>query len=318
MGRIGEIPVSASKEKIVWFMNSFQCRELDQIDGEPIEFEWIIFPGFTTLQILSEVQNMMTEIQCELEQFPGTIIFMPTYNDIVWREEGNNEMCIANSLSAAEYARRFDARTDIGHFLSLDQKRNGSELARRSRMENGIASLRTWFSTSVKVGIPYSVDPMLWNEELCEAKEKENCPNISVVTTTQPKRFFAIGPDNLWLFVKVQGNLLLRTIRRPWWRQQNCRQRAKRLEPVSLCKETCRTITNENSEIFQIIFNWPNCTDVGVTKTVAKRKYFTTLDDAERDILGGSCREYTLPRDDTLTKWKDGSLGTRRSVQLWR
>ena len=28
-------------------------------------------------------------------------------NDIVWREKGNKELCIANSLNVAEYARRF-------------------------------------------------------------------------------------------------------------------------------------------------------------------------------------------------------------------
>ena len=51
--------VSASKWKIDLFMNSSQCRELDRIDGEPVEFEWTIFTGFTALV---EVQNMMTEI----------------------------------------------------------------------------------------------------------------------------------------------------------------------------------------------------------------------------------------------------------------
>ena len=69
-------PVSAWKEKSDWFMNSPQCRELDRIDGEPTEFERTTFPGFTTLQILAEIQNMMTETQCEPEQFQGMIIFM--------------------------------------------------------------------------------------------------------------------------------------------------------------------------------------------------------------------------------------------------
>ena len=50
---------------------------------------------------------MMTEIQCELEQFPGRNIYMSMYNDIVWREEGNEELCIENSKIVAEYARIF-------------------------------------------------------------------------------------------------------------------------------------------------------------------------------------------------------------------
>ena len=83
-----KIPVRAWKEKIDWFQNSLQYRELDRIDGEPMEFQWNIFPGFTTLQILFEIQNMMTEVKCEPHQFQGRIIFMSMYNDIVWGEKG--------------------------------------------------------------------------------------------------------------------------------------------------------------------------------------------------------------------------------------
>ena len=36
-----------------------------------------------------------------------TIIFMSMYNDIVWRERGNKENCIANSVKITERARKF-------------------------------------------------------------------------------------------------------------------------------------------------------------------------------------------------------------------
>ena len=36
---------------------------------ESMEFEWTIFPGFTTLGLLAEIQKMMAELKCELEQF---------------------------------------------------------------------------------------------------------------------------------------------------------------------------------------------------------------------------------------------------------
>ena len=77
------------------------------------------------------------------------------------------------------------SRKDIGYILGLDQKRNGTELTRTNRIENGIVSLRTRCSTSVKMDIQYFLDPVLWNEELYEGKEKENCLYNSVVTTTQ-------------------------------------------------------------------------------------------------------------------------------------
>ena len=58
-----------------------------------MEFEWKNVPGFTTLGILEEIQNLMTELQCEPEHFKGRITFLSMYNDIVWRERGNTETC---------------------------------------------------------------------------------------------------------------------------------------------------------------------------------------------------------------------------------
>ena len=43
-----------------------------------------------------------------------------------------------------------------------------------------------------------------------------------------------------------------------------------------------------------------------------KGQYFTTLDDAELDKLGGSCREYILPRDDTKSKVKGWIRGNTK------
>ena len=85
MGKMNQNPVSAWKEKIEWSVNSSYCRELDQIDGEPMEFESKNFLAHTTLQILAEIQKLMTDIQCELVgHFFGRFIFMSMYSDIVW------------------------------------------------------------------------------------------------------------------------------------------------------------------------------------------------------------------------------------------
>ena len=47
------------EDKLMWFESSPQYRTLDAIDGEPMEFEWNIFLGFTTLQLVREVQEFM-------------------------------------------------------------------------------------------------------------------------------------------------------------------------------------------------------------------------------------------------------------------
>ena len=47
------------EDKLTWFKSSSQYRTLDTIDGEPMELEWNIFPGFTTLQLVREVQEFL-------------------------------------------------------------------------------------------------------------------------------------------------------------------------------------------------------------------------------------------------------------------
>ena len=67
LGGISNQPVEAWKNKIRWYLENRCLQDLDRIDGEPMEFEWKIFPGFTTLGILDEIQKLMTELQCEPE-----------------------------------------------------------------------------------------------------------------------------------------------------------------------------------------------------------------------------------------------------------
>ena len=86
LGKVNQNPISSSvwEEKLDWFKSSPQYRTLYTIDGEPMEFEWNIFPGFTTLQLVQEVQKFINKMG-EPEQFQGRIIFMSMFNDIMWR-----------------------------------------------------------------------------------------------------------------------------------------------------------------------------------------------------------------------------------------
>ena len=64
---------------------------------------------------------MMGELQCDLADFKGKIIFMSMFNDIVCDANGNEELCENNSTRAEEYARRFSR----GHwsFLGLGSEK---------------------------------------------------------------------------------------------------------------------------------------------------------------------------------------------------
>ena len=72
LGIMSDRPVEAWKNKINWYVEDRYLKVLNRTDGDPMEFEWKVLPGFTTLNILEEIQKIMTELQCEPEQFKGS------------------------------------------------------------------------------------------------------------------------------------------------------------------------------------------------------------------------------------------------------
>ena len=89
LGKMNENPRSniAWEERLEWLKSSSEYRTLDRIDGEPIAFEWNIFPGFTTLQLSHKVQELLLRLSVTPENFTGRIIFMSMFNDISWRSK---------------------------------------------------------------------------------------------------------------------------------------------------------------------------------------------------------------------------------------
>ena len=79
-------------------------------DGIRVEY----FPGFTTLQLVQEVQKPMNKMG-EPERFQGRIIFMSMFNDIMWWIKDNEKECVANSTLVSLFAKRFPA----GHWSFL-------------------------------------------------------------------------------------------------------------------------------------------------------------------------------------------------------
>ena len=72
-----------------------------------MEFEWNIFPGFTTLQLCNKVQELLLRLGETPENFTGRIIFMSMFNDISWRSKDNKKERESNALLVSLFARRF-------------------------------------------------------------------------------------------------------------------------------------------------------------------------------------------------------------------
>ena len=109
LGKMNENPQSSTvwEDKLTWFKSSSQYRALDTIHGEPMDFEWNNFPGFTTLPLCNKVQEFMSKMSEKPEEFTGRLIFMSMFNDISWRSQDNEQECELSAKLVSIGARRF-------------------------------------------------------------------------------------------------------------------------------------------------------------------------------------------------------------------
>ena len=86
LGTVHQHPKSneAWKDRIGWIVTDESYRDYDGINGEPTEFEWNIFPGFTTLQLCGKVTDLLSRI-------------MSMFNDISCDKKGNEEEGLPNA-----------------------------------------------------------------------------------------------------------------------------------------------------------------------------------------------------------------------------
>ena len=109
LGRVHQYPKSneAWKDRIGWITTDQSYRDYDGISGEPTEFEWNIFPGFTTLQLYGKVTDLLSNSRETPETFTGRILFMSMFNDISLDNKGNEEECLANAKVVSILAKKF-------------------------------------------------------------------------------------------------------------------------------------------------------------------------------------------------------------------
>ena len=234
------------------------------------------FPEFTTLQILAEIQNMVTETQFE-PAFPRTDHVHVNVQRHCMERTWKRKIVYCEFPHRNRICKKIRARTLVVSWAWIRK-----EMERNSNVEAEwkMGSWRWGHDDQLqwKWTPPYFADPVLRNEELCEAKKKANCLYTSVVSTPQPIWFFAqsflstssqclrscsghvrrTGLENLWLFRK--------------YRETRCSEQfgdhgdANRIvdeqnasDQWDCAKEICCTTMTENSQIFQIIFNWSSC-----------------------------------------------------------
>ena len=109
LGRVLQHPESneAWKNRVARIQSERSYRDYDAINGVSTEFEWNIFPGFTSLQLCDKIINLLSRLGQTPETFTGRILFMSMFNDISCDRKGNKDECLANAGVVKVLARRF-------------------------------------------------------------------------------------------------------------------------------------------------------------------------------------------------------------------
>ena len=109
LGKVLQHPESneAWKNRVAGIRSVKSHRGYDAINGEPTEFEWDIFPGFTTLQLCDKINHLLSYMGQTPENFTGRILFMSMFNDISCDKNDNKDECLRNAESVKSLERRF-------------------------------------------------------------------------------------------------------------------------------------------------------------------------------------------------------------------
>ena len=95
LGKVLQQPESneAWKNRVAGARAEKSYRDYDVINGESTDFEWNIFPGFTTLQLCDKISDLLSYVGQTPATFTGRILFMSMFNDISCDRNDNKDEC---------------------------------------------------------------------------------------------------------------------------------------------------------------------------------------------------------------------------------
>ena len=102
----------AWKNRVAGVRAERSYRDFEDVKGESTEFEWNIFPGFTSLQLCDKISNLLGSSGQSPETFTGRILFMSMFNDISCDRYDKKDGC----LKKAEFVKTFAGRFGVGQW----------------------------------------------------------------------------------------------------------------------------------------------------------------------------------------------------------
>ena len=192
LGKVHPHPMSneAWKERIGWIITDKSYRDNDGINGEPTEFEWNIFPGFTTLQLCGKVTDLLSRLGETPDTFTGRILFMSMFNDISWTRKTMKKN-VWQMLKSSPFLQR-SLVLDNGHLLVQVLRRNGTVWKKTIVKEFGITSRKRCCWNSQQADVQFSVQQLHCPGKSSKAKDTVNCLFILLRIKKQLRLFFAL------------------------------------------------------------------------------------------------------------------------------
>ena len=326
LGRILQHPDSneAWKNRIAGVKSEKSYRDYDGINGEPTEFEWNIFPGFTTLQLCGKINDLLSDLGQTPETFRGRSLFMSMFTDISCDRKGNKEECLANAGVVKVLARKFG----VGQWSFI-----------------GPGSEKKWYSAESS---PQGASDNIAEEMLLEFAESGH-PTFRATTPLSRGILKSKGHGKLSIHFTAD-ELTIETIFRiiisvnqlsiygavaalceEIENHQDGSGEAEILMGQSIVLGEIKAevpLENENPLNHQILWQQyierieslsPEskvsrfCMEAGFMRIVEVGQYFMTKDTGDfRQFRSVACREYTLPRDDPASQPKGWIQGNMR------
>ena len=326
LGKVLQHPESneAWKNRVAGVRAERSYRNYDAINVESTEFEWNIFPGFTTLQLCDKISDLLSYLGQTPETFTGRILFMSMFNDIFCDRYDNKDECLKN----ANYVKTFAGRFGIGQWSFIrpgsEKKWYSSENSPQGAWDN-IAEQMLLECAESGHSIFRATKPLSRGQLKSKGRGKHSIHFTADQDTVDTIYRIILSVNQLSVYGAVAA------ICEEFEDHQD-----RTGEPVILVGQSIvlgevkaeAPLHDEDPMNDQIIWQQyiqqveslsPEnkvskiCKEAGFMRVVQVGQYFVTKDTGDfRQFQSVACREYTLPRDDQASQPKGWIQGNMR------
>ena len=178
----------AWEQRLVW-LKHLRNTETKTIDGEPMECEWNIFQGFTTLH-LSRSQRFTVEIKWDTREFQSKDYHhVDVQRHLMEIKRQQSRMRVKCQSCFSWYKKRFGAGQ--WSFSVMVQRKSDILSVMIVHKVNGTKFRKRWCWHSQKADTQSSVPEVHCPEVISKVKAMENCRYTKAPIWTRLKLFFA-------------------------------------------------------------------------------------------------------------------------------